>query len=596
MSAVAIALGMLVFLGLGYHFYGRFVEHRLAARDDSRSTPALAQRDGVDYEPANPIVLFGHHFSSIAGVGPVVGPILGMTLFGWAPVLGWIAFGSIFVGGVHDYLSLVVSIRNRGGSLAEVSGRVVSPAARRVFAIFLWLALVLVIAVFASAGTKALMAPELGAKMVFPTLMVIPIAMVLGVCVRRRLAPLWLLTTTAVGAALYCIYVGNTYLPMALPATLGPRATETLWFVILMLYCVVASTLPVWLLLQPRDYISVFKLFIGLVLGYAGLFAAHPSIQAPAWLGLSSPQGPIWPMLFVIVACGAVSGFHSVVASGTTSKQLATERHGRAVTFGTMVLEGVLAVLTVCLVGGGLMWAAGAQGDRLYAPDIIVGGGGGPLTAFARGFGQVVGGQAFRFIGAGLAGLFGMVMLKTFTLTTLDTCTRLARFVVTEQFGQINALFRNRLIATLITIVPAFILLYSGAWNTIWPVFGAANQLIAALALMVIACYLLGCRRPSIYAIVPGVFMLLTTLAALVLQIAKCATHVNDAGQPAPQWVLIVFSAALIALALFVTREVWTKTEGLRTCPCVDAELCPVEQAEAVVLPAEEAPQAPRAD
>lgn len=587
MSTVSIALFMVGFLLLGYHLYGGFVERRLVVRDDKRPTPAVSQRDRVDYEPANPVMLFGHHFSSIAGVAPIVGPILGMTLFGWAPVLVWIGLGSVFIGGMHDYLALAASIRNRGLSLAEVAGRVVSPRASRVFAVFLWLALVLVIAVFVSAGAKALMSPDLGAKMVFPTMMVIPIAMVFGLALRKRLAPFWLSTFAAVSLALFCIYVGNSYLPLALPDSIAlggqvyeltQRAQEVIWFAILMLYCMAASVLPVWLLLQPRDYISVFKLFLGLLLGYLGVLIAAPAMTAPMWLGPVSKQGPLWPMLFVIVACGAVSGFHSVVASGTTSKQLAREGQGRIITFGAMILEAIMAVLTVCLVGGGLLWTASARGHELYALDIIAGGGGGPLAAFAKAFGEIVGNRALPFLGAGLAGLFGMVMLKTFTLTTLDTCTRLARFVVTEQFGQIAPIFHNRLLATLITIVPAFILLYTGAWNIIWPVFGAANQLIAALALMVIGTYLLGCRRPSLYAIVPGFFMLATTLGALVLQVIKCVTHVNpETGALEPQWALLVFAVVLILLAVSVTAEVWHRTKGFRECSSEQPESLPTE-------------------
>ena len=564
MSSALLILAAIIVLGLGYHFYGRLIEQRVVEPEQDRQTPAFALRDGVDYEPARPVVLFGHHFSSIAGAGPIIGPVLGIALFGWAAVLGWIVLGTLFIGGVHDYLSLMMSSRRQGRSVADISDEVISPRAGVVFSIFLWLALVLVIAVFAVVGSKALMTPGIGPQMVFPTFMLIVIAMLFGITIRRGWLPLWLSTLLAVGLMGLAIYAGYAYIHLSLDALFpGNEVLQTnLWFITLMIYCLIASVLPVWLLLQPRDYISVFKLFLGLLLGCTGIMLAHPQMHAPAYSGLRSSSGPLWPMLFVIVACGAISGFHSVVASGTSAKQLPAERFGRRIGYGAMVLEAFLAVMVLCLVGAGLYWSKAYAGNALYAPDILKSGGG-PLAVFAKGFGNVVGAQAFPWIGMGLASLLGMIVLKTFVLTTLDTCTRLARFVVTEQLGEVSWVFRSRFVATIVTVVPAFIIGYSGAWQKVWPVFGAANQLIAALTLLVLTCYLLGIRKPSAYTSIPAAFMLLTTIGALVYQAYGFFTHTTETGVWQPQWLLGGLSVVLVALAIYVGIEALARIRRL---------------------------------
>lgn len=578
MNSAFLTLGAIIVLGLGYYFYGRFIERRIVEPDNNRVTAAIEQRDGVDYEPAHPLVLFGHHFSSIAGAGPIIGPVLGMALFGWVAVLGWILLGTVFIGGVHDYLSLMMSSRRQGRSVADISEEVISPRAGVVFSIFLWLALVLVIAVFAVVGSKALMTPGIGPQMVFPTFALIVVAMIFGLTIRRNWVPLWLGTLLAVGLMGLAIYAGYAYMHLSLDSLLpGNETLQTnLWFVILMVYCLVASVLPVWLLLQPRDYISVFKLFLGLLLGYAGIAVVQPRMKVPAYTSFHSDSGPLWPMLFVIVACGAISGFHSVVASGTTAKQLPTERFGRRIGYGAMVLEAILAVMVLCLVGAGLYWSKAYAGNALYAPEILKNGGG-PLAVFAEGFGNVVGAQAFPWIGMGLASLFGMIILKTFVLTTLDTCTRLARFVVTEQLGGVSSVFRSRFVATIVTVVPAFFIGYSGAWQTVWPVFGAANQLIGALTLLVLTCYLLGIRKPSACTSIPAAFMLVTTVGALIYQAYGFLTHTTETGAWQPQWLLGGVSVVLVALAIYVGIEALVRVRRLVREGDIDA-YAPIEE------------------
>ncbi|MFQ6097194.1 MAG: carbon starvation protein A [Armatimonadota bacterium] len=621
MNSVILAVIMLILLYGGYRLYGRLIERRVVRPDPEATVPAVDQRDGVDFEPASPIVLFGHHFSSIAGAGPIVGPIWAVLLFGWMAALGWIALGSIFIGAVHDYLALMVSARNRGRSLAQVAAAVISPRASGVFALFLWLALVLVIAVFGVLGAKTLIANP---QMVIPTLGIIPIAMCFGADVSRGGLKVGIASVAAATALVVLIGIGYAF-PVSLPAHWGDPLP--IWFGILMIYCLGASLLPVWLLLQPRDYISTFSLFAGLSVGFLAVLFAHKALSAPAFVGLASTKGPIWPMLFVIVACGAVSGFHSVVASGTTVKQLPSEKDGLAIGYGSMILEGVLAVLAVIAVAAGLYWAGPHRqlaGQSLMADDILRSEIPNPIIAFSRGFGHLVS-TAFGFVPFALAALLGAIMLKTFILTSLDTCTRLARFVVTEtrpkaaspgtililigfigatvwmldafrdplgpRWGEgIVALIlclyvlvegaaqsialikageppshqtwaaRSRLLATVVTVAPAAYLGLTGKWQDIWPVFGASNQLIAALALMVVSVYLVGVRRPSLYAAVPAVFMLCTTVGALIWQ--ACGFFTNRKG---PQWVLGILSSLLAAMAVYVAAEALPRFRRLWT-------------------------------
>ncbi len=553
MPSAVLAAVVLACLYVGYRFYGGRIERRVVEPDPAAAVPALARRDGMDYEPARPIVLFGHHFSSIAGAAPIIGPALALCLFGWVPSLLWIILGVVLIGAVHDYLTLMVSARHQGLTIAEVAETYLGARASAVFAVFLWLALVLVIAVFGVLGAKTLIAQP---RMVVPTFGIMPLAVAFGTDLRRGVAGVGVGSLAAAVGLVAMITIGY-YFPVSLPGSvfgrvLGEQAQVSIWFLVLMAYCLVASLLPVWLLLQPRDYISTFQLFVGLGLGYACVFIANQAFDAPTYVGAMSEQGPIWPMLFVIIACGAVSGFHAVVASGTTVKQLPNEMVGRPIGYGAMIMEGALAGLAVLVIGGGLFWSGthvSPAGESLMAREIVLEGGGGAIVAFSRGFGGIVSG-AMPFIPFALAALFGAIMLKTFILTSLDTCTRLARFVVTESLGDRVSLCRSRLFATIVTIAPAAYLGLSGGWQTIWPVFGSANQLIAALALLVISAYLVYARKPKVHVLVPAVFMLCTTIGALVYS-AYRSWLVADPKQP----VVAVLSLALMGLAVFVVIE-----------------------------------------
>jgi carbon starvation protein len=539
-NALVLGLILLFWFFAGYKIYGSWIEKKLVAPDDSKVTPAHELRDGVDYSPAKTPVLFGHHFSSIAGAGPIVGPLLGVLYFGWLAAVLWIAVGSIFMGAVHDYLTLMASVRNRGKSIAEITEGSLGRRSRVIFSVFLWLSLVLVVAVFAVITASTFISkPEI----VIPTFGLIFVAMLFGWMVYRKGVPLLLGTLSSLGLVAVLLYLGD-HLPIELPETVLGLSAFAFWFFVLMIYALVASVLPVWFLLQPRDYLSSWLLFLGLGLGYLGLVFAHPQLDAPALVGFTSKEGPLWPMLFVIIACGAISGFHSLVAGGTTSKQLDKESKGKQIGYGAMVVEAVLAALVITIAAGALKWDP-AGGRSEFGLQWLMGEGGGPIVAFATGFGRMTSAvPGFNFI---VGVYFGMIMLNAFVITTLDTATRLGRFILTELVGEKLPAFNNRWLATVVTIIFVAYFGAGGGYKIIWPVFGAANQLVAALALIVISAYLVGLRKPRLYTLLPAIFMGLTTIGALVYQ------GYNFFSQRL--YVLAVTSVVLVLLALFIMLE-----------------------------------------
>jgi len=558
MSSALLTLMSLVLLGLGYHLYGRLIERRCVEPDPDAVTPAFELRDGIDYEPARPLMLFGHHFTNIAGAGPIVGPVVAVAYFGWASTLAWVILGTIFIGGVHDYLALMVSARNGGRAISEIAGRLVGRRAAVVMGLFVWLALVLIIAVFAILAAQTLITAP---SVVIPNAGLLIVAMFLGVAIYRLGHSLRL--ATLIGAILLALllWAGLSY-PLELPAGLGDPFS--IWFAVLMLYCLLASVLPIWFLEQPRDYLSSMLMVLGIGVGFIAIFAANAPVNAPAHVAVVGEQGPIWPMLFILVACGAVSGFHALVASGTTVKQLENESQGLVISYGSMVLEAAQAVSVIFLVAAGLYWAGehlGPDGKSLVLQDVITAGEeGGPAVVFIRGFASLTArGIPFLSFQAGI--LLAAIVLNATLLDTLDTCTRLGRFVLTETFGDRFTPLQNRWIASIITLLPAAYLGVSGAWETIWPVFGAANQLIAGLAFLVIAVYMVGVGRPKAYVVWPGLFVLVTTVAALMYQ--AYGFVVGDA----PNYVLAGVCVVLIALAVYVSTEALPRLRRSREEP-----------------------------
>lgn len=545
-GALVFIIGV-IFLYLGYLLYGKLIRRRLFPLSEEQITPAQTATDGVDYVPCKPVVLFGHHFASIAGAGPIVGPLVAVGAWGWLPVVLWILLGSVFIGGVHDYVAIMVSIKNGAVSIAEVAEKTISKRARWLFAVFVWLTLVLVVAVFAVVTAKTLLSqPEI----VVPTVALIPLAMLFAVLNYRSKLPLWFNTIVCLALLALFLWLG-TQMPIAIPSHIIGTSAFIFMLILLLVYALLASVLPVWLLLQPRDYLSVWILFIGLFLGAAGIVVAHPAINAPALSAFThSTKGPLWPMLFVIVACGAMSGFHSLVASGTTSKQIAKERHALPIGYGAMLMEGALAIVALLSVAAGLVWAAGDAANAQFSFRTLISTKGWIVT-FSTGFGRIT--SHLPFISQKAGKLFGMLMLNGFVLTTLDTATRLCRFLFTEivtggSAKQISGKwYSNRWLASGVAIVLAFLFGVSNSWQVIWPVFGAANQLVAALALLVATSYILGVKKPSLYLAIPTAFALLTTVGALVYEAVSFA----DAGNI----FLFVVALVLIILAAMVFME-----------------------------------------
>ena len=547
-NSLVIAGILVAALLCGYVFYGRFIA-KLWGVDAARKTPAVEHPDGVDYVPAKHwTVLFGHHFSSIAGAGPIVGPIIACVCWGWLPALIWIVIGSIFLGAVHDLSALMASLRHKGQSIAQVAEAVMGKRTKIIFASFIWLALVLVIAVFAAYAAQTLSEKP---EVVIPTFGLILVAVFTGLLMYRWNVHQLLATILGVGLLLGLIILGARFpLDIRQLGSIFDAEPVKCWTVILLIYGYIASVTPVNILLQPRDYLATFVLYFGMLLGFVGLIVAHPPMNTPAYLGLSTSQGPMWPMLFVIVACGAISGFHSLIASGTTSKQITSEAHAKRVGYGAMIFEGLLAGLAVLCVCAGLYWdkVGGLNFPQLMKDQ-------GLIITFGTGYGQITGSTLGWILqkgsedGAELGLLIGIITIKTFIMTTLDSATRIGRYVGEELFGSIagGKFFRNRFVSTIIIIVFAgYLALWS--WESVWPVFGAANQLVAALALVVVTVLLLRLGKPSKYTLYPAIFMLVTTIGALLYQVVAVFL-------PAGKWLLGAIGIVLIILAAFMTDE-----------------------------------------
>lgn len=522
---------MIFILGIlsgGYYFYGRLIS-RVVGIDPRRKTPAYEKHDGVDFVPAKHwFVLFGHHFSSICGAGPVVGPVIAVAYWGWGASLIWILLGSILLGAVSDFTSLVVSVRHEGQSIPEIARQVISPRARLLFSIFIWLSLILVITVFSILAAKTYTAqPEI----VLPSLGIIPLAIVVGYAMYVRKMGFGRVSILGLMGLILIIYFGDKF-----PVNLG----FTSWILILLVYAYIASVVPVQYLLQPRDYLSGYILFAAILVGVLGVFISHKPMLDPAFLGfvpdktLWPSAGPLWPMLFVTIACGAISGFHSLVSSGTTCKQLETEAHACRVGYGGMLTEALVACLVVLCVTAGL--------DRVELLGLLSDPTkGGPIEAFGRGFGNLT----LPLIGS-YGAVFAVMALNAFILTTLDTATRIGRYLTSELFG-----INNRYLATGIVVGISAALALTGQWQKIWPVFGASNQLVAALSLLVVSCWLMGLKRPSWSTLIPSIFMVLTTIAAFVIQIYAALVREE------PQLTIALSASILVVLALMVFFEGW---------------------------------------
>ncbi|MBP3735940.1 MAG: carbon starvation protein A [Lachnospiraceae bacterium] len=527
MNAALILIVSIVALLAGYILYGGWLAKEWGI-DPSRKTPAHELEDGVDYVPAKAPVLMGHHFSSIAGAGPINGPIQAAA-FGWVPVLLWVIIGGIFFGGVHDFGALFASVRHKGQSIGEVIAGSMGKTAKRLFIIFSYLTLLLVVAAFASivAGTfgstnaagKALEGAQLDANLATAmiSLLFIVLAMIFGYFVYRKNTPIGIATIAGIVGIVVIVFIGLNFHPLAI--------SYNVWMWLLGIYILVASVTPVWILLQPRDYLSSFLLYFMVIVAIIGVIGATATgtgtLSIPAFgdaavrgNGLFA-GGSIFPALFITIACGAISGFHSLVSSGTTAKQLDNEKDAKLIGYGMMLVECVVAVLSLLAVSYVWSEAAVPKGEVPF---------GSPTVVFATGISRMIG----SFTSEGTQSvMYQMLVLavSVFCLTSLDTATRLARYMFQEFWldeGQtakdatgFKAILVNPYVATAITVVLGIALGMTG-YSKIWPLFGAANQLLAALGLMAVCAWLGDLGRNNKMFFIPMCFMLVATITSLL--------------------------------------------------------------------------------
>ncbi|MBN7809498.1 carbon starvation protein A [Algoriphagus sp. H41] len=523
MSLALLLLISGVLLYAAYRYYGAFV-YRKFGLDDSRQSPAHRLRDGVDYEPSKPIVVLGHHFASIAGAGPIVGPIIAVT-FGWIPAVIWILVGGIFFGAVHDLGSMAASLRTEGKSIGVIIRNQIGAKGKQLFILFSFSTLILVIGVFADIIAKTFIAnPGVGSASILFILLAVGFGFLNRLVGSGKVA-FAIITVVGVVLMYYFVYLG-TQIPIAL--------SYEVWIACLLGYAFLASVAPVSLLLQPRDYLNSYLLYGMMIAAVVGVFIANPQIEMSTQIQTSSESlGFVFPVLFVTIACGAISGFHSLVASGTTSKQLDKESDAKVVGFGGMLIESFLAIISV--------GAVAILSQEEYTTRL---GSEGPVALFSNGIGGMI---ATLGISETFAVGFVALTVSAFALTTLDTCTRLARFTLQEYFEDMpqpaaQTVAKNRYLSTGIVVLLSVLLLLSGEFSTLWPIFGSANQLLAALALLTIAVWLIRKNIPATFVMIPMFFMFTVTLASLGLFAWK---NFQEKG-----YVLAIIAALLFVLAI----------------------------------------------
>lgn len=560
MNAVVILLVGIAVLLVGYICYGGWLAKKWGVGEGGE-TPAHTMEDGQDYVPAKAPVLMGHHFSSIAGAGPINGPIQA-AVFGWVPVMLWVLIGGIFFGAVHDFGALFASVRNKGQSIGEVIATSIGTRAKKLFIIFSYLTLILVVAAFASIvantfkatytdGALDLAASAANARTAMISILFIVVAVIFGILVYRKNASLAVSTVVGVAAIIACMALGYVWHPLYL----GGSA----WMIIVGIYIAVASVTPVWILLQPRDYLSSFLLYGMMIIAVVGIVGAHPSLEIPAFTGfvdtaqygVGTSLGSLFPALFVTIACGAISGFHSLVGSGTTAKQLDKETDAKPIAYGGMLIECALALISLCAVG--YIWAQ-------YVPGGITT----PTAVFATGISKMC--AEIPFLAGAENVIYSMLVLavSAFCLTSLDTATRLARYMFQEFWLEPGQTYKdvtgfkktltNPYVATVITVVLGIALGMTG-YSNIWPLFGAANQLLAALGLLAVAAWLGKIGKSNKMFLFPMAFMLVVTVVSLIQTvISNVQSATGDAGT-IWNWIRAGIGALLVVLAAVLAME-----------------------------------------
>lgn len=536
-SLVLAILGVAMMLA-GYLLYSKFLGKSIFRLSENYTTPAHRLKDGVDYVPTNKYVLWGHHFTSVAGAAPIIGPAVAV-IWGWLPAFLWVTFGTVFIAGMHDLGALWASQRHKGQSIGTLSGRYIGKRGRNLFLIVIFLLLLMVNAAFAVVISNLLISTP---SAVIPTWGAIAVALLIGQAIYRLNWNLPLVSLVGV-VALYSLMVLGDRFPVVLPETVMGIPANGVWIILLFIYAFIASLLPVWMLLQPRDYINGLQLFVGLIILYGSFLITRPEITAPA-VRENVPDGTpsIFPLLFVTIACGAISGFHGIVASGTSSKQIDKETDVRFVGYFGAVGEGLLALGTIIATTAGFKTLA--NWEEIYS-EWNAGG----VNAFVQG------GGALMNEGLGIPTSLSATILATmavlFAATTMDSGVRLQRIVV-QEIGEIMGVRITALVSTIIAVGLAFGLTFSAGADgsggmTIWPLFGTTNQLMASLSLTIIVVILTHLRRPILPVIVPLVFVTIMSLWAALLQLKSLFADVN--------WLLFGMDVVIVIASIWVIVE-----------------------------------------
>lgn len=549
-SATLGIFGLVSFL-LAYRFYSKYLSVKIFKLNDNDETPATLMQDGIDYVPTDKSILIGHHFSSIAGAAPIVGPAVA-AIWGWLPAVLWIVFGVIFIGASHDFGALILSMKNGGGSIAKVAESLLGKRSKLLFLVVIFFLVWMVIAVF------TLVIANLFIKFpasVLPVNFEIIIALIIGMLFKYKKIGLTLPSILAQITLFLMIYLGTQY-PLSLATYFGGNEMMV-WIVFLMIYSFIASTLPVWALLQPRDYINSHQLMLGLGMMILGLLITAPPVVAPAFNPHPVGAPPWFPFLFITIACGAVSGFHGLVAGGTTSKQVRKFTDARPIAYGSMLGEGLLALLATLAVTAGFKTTQ--DWHQHYASWDQANGLGAKIGAFVTGAGQFVSGVG---IDTDIAQTIIAVLIISFAATSLDTACRIQRYILSEFGESANIkILKNRYFSSLIAVGSAFALMISSDGGKgglkLWPLFGATNQMLAGLTLVLITVYLKKMKRKTLHFLIPAVFVMLITVYALGVNIKM---YINQGN-----YFLIILGSLLFLAQLWIIAESFITLRGKGT-------------------------------
>ena len=566
MNVLVLLIAAIVLFYLAYRFYARYIS-RVLGVNNSRPTPAIEQQDGRDFVPTRPSVLFAHHYSTIAGAGPIVGPTLGI-LYGVGPAWFWVVLGAILFGGVHDFVALFASIRERGCSMAEIARKALGPTGFLLFILFTIIMIILVTSAFLSLTsisltslwplerlqlpaeqtllrTKVIDGQVNGVIGGIASMSVVIITLVsplFGLLLIRKGLKVWLAYLIALALAVISIWIGFIY-----PITFSP----IVWMVIISIYTMFACQAPVWLIIQPRDFVNVqilyggmIAMFVGIVMGgFQGVTLSYPMTNYAVG---AAKMGPVWPFLFITIACGAISGFHSLVSGGTSSKQISRESQARPISYGAMLLEGLLAVLVILAIGSSLSYD-----DYLNVvwPEV---GAGNPILAYALSMGHLLNSVTGLTVAFGT--VIGVLVVEGFVITTLDTAVRLNRYLFEELWKSIFAkppyLLRQYWFNSGLCVVLMFLLAYSNGYKLIWPLFGSSNQLLAALSLIAVTVWLHRAGKPSWFTLIPALIMIATTIGALAYALVVDYIPAGNIALASTDIILLALSLGVVALSL----------------------------------------------